>query len=86
LSVRLRLSRAGTKKSPFYHLVIADQRAPRDGRFIEQVGTYDPRKEPSLHVNEERVAHWIGKGVQPTEAVADILRRAKTTAGKAAQT
>jgi len=85
LSVRLRLSRAGTKKSPFYHLVIADQRAPRDGRFIEQVGTYDPRKEPSLKVSDERVAHWIGKGAQPTEAVADILRRAKTKEGKASK-
>jgi small subunit ribosomal protein S16 len=82
LSVRLRLSRAGTKKSPFYHLVIADQRAPRDGRFIEQVGTYDPRKEPSLKVSADRVAHWIGKGAQPTEAVADILRRAKTQESK----
>jgi small subunit ribosomal protein S16 len=85
LSVRLRLSRAGTKKNPFYHLVIADQRAPRDGRFIEQVGTYDPRKEPSLKVSAERIAHWMAKGAQPTEAVADILRRAKTEATKAAK-
>ena len=85
MAVRLRLSRAGTKKSPFYHLVIADQRAPRDGRFIEQVGTYDPRKEPGLQLSADRIAHWMRKGAVPTVAVADLLRRAKTRESKAAK-
>lgn len=85
MSVRLRLSRRGTKKSPFYHLVIADQRAPRDGSFIEQVGTYDPRVSPPVvSLRDERIQHWIALGAQPTAAVADLLRHAKTESGKRA--
>jgi small subunit ribosomal protein S16 len=63
--------------------VIADQRAPRDGRFIEQVGTYDPRKEPGLQFSADRIAHWMKMGAIPTVAVADLLRRAKTRESKA---
>jgi small subunit ribosomal protein S16 len=78
MSVRLRLSRRGTKKSPFFHLVVADQRSPRDGDFIEQVGTYDPRVSPPVvHLRDERIQHWISRGAQPTDAVADLLRHAK---------
>jgi small subunit ribosomal protein S16 len=85
MSVRLRLSRRGTKKSPFYHLVIADQRSPRDGSFIEQVGTYDPRVSPPVvSLRDERIQHWIAQGAQPTAAVADLLRHAKTESGKQA--
>ena len=79
MSVRLRLSRRGTKKSPFYHLVIADQRSPRDGSFIEQVGTYDPRVSPPVvKLRSERIQHWIALGAQPTAAVSDLLRHALT--------
>ncbi len=85
MSVRLRLSRRGTTKSPFYHLVVADQRKPRDGAFIEQVGTYDPRVSPPVvKLLDERIAHWIKQGAQPTEAVADIIRVAKRTPAAAA--
>lgn len=81
MSVRLRLSRAGTKKSPFYHLVVADQRAPRDGAFIEQVGTYDPRVSPPVvKLVEDRIQHWIARGAQPTDAVWDLMRHAKPNA------
>ena len=81
MSVRLRLSRAGTKKSPFYHVVVADQRKPRDGAFIEQVGTYDPRVSPPIvKLVDERVSYWVARGAQASEAVADIIRRAKTAA------
>ena len=78
MSVRLRLSRAGTKKSPFYHVVVADQRKPRDGAFIEQVGTYDPRVSPAIvKLQDERIDHWVRRGAQASEAVADIIRVAK---------
>ena len=81
MSVRLRLSRAGTKKSPFYHLVVADQRKPRDGAFIEQVGTYDPRVSPPIvKLLDERIAHWMKLGAQPTDAVSDLIRVAKKQA------
>ena len=85
MAVRLRLSRRGTKKSPFYHLVIADGRSPRDGSFIEQVGTYDPRVSPPLvSLQSERIEHWVALGAQPSAAVSDLLRHAKTQAGRQA--
>ncbi len=85
MSVRLRLSRAGTKKSPFYHLVVADQRKPRDGAFIEQVGTYDPRVSPPIvKLVDDRIAHWIKLGAQPSEAVSDLIRVAKRGSSPAA--
>lgn len=75
MAVKLRLMRMGKKKQPTYRLVAADSRSPRDGRFIEILGTYAPRSEPSeIKVNSERVRHWLSKGAQPTETVEKILR------------
>ena len=76
--VRLRLTRMGAKKKPFYRIVAADQRAPRDGRFIEQLGYYDPMKEPiDLKINLERVDYWLGTGAQPTETVSSLIGKAR---------
>ena len=73
--VRIRLCRVGAKKQPSYRLVVADQRAPRDGRFIEIVGNYNPRTDPpTVVVKEDRIAHWLSKGAQPSDAVARMLR------------
>ena len=77
MSVRIRLSRGGSKKRPFYRVVAADQRAPRDGRFIERLGSYNPML-PQDHadrftINEERVKYWLSKGAQPTERLQKML-------------
>ena len=76
--VRIRLMRLGKKKSPFYRIVVADARAPRDGRFIEQVGHYDPRKDGAEKVvlNEERVRYWLKNGAKPTETVLSLFKLA----------
>ena len=75
MAVKLRLTRVGSKKNPIYRVVAADSRAPRDGRFLEIVGRYDPRTEPSTIVlDETKVRDWLGKGAQPTEAVARLLK------------
>ena len=79
MSLKIRLARAGTKKRPYYHVVIADARSPRDGRFIEKVGTYDPTLEDkSKRVNlvTERIQHWLGVGAQPTDRVLRFLDNA----------
>ena len=84
--VRIRLRRMGSKKKPFYRIVIADKRSPRDGRFIETIGTYDPMTEPAtVDLKLERAAHWLSVGAQPTEAVARLLVKANLLdeAGKA---
>jgi small subunit ribosomal protein S16 len=74
--VRIRLTRRGAKKKPFYRLVAADQRAPRDGRFIEQLGYYDPMKEPmTLKFDLERVDYWISQGAQPSETAKRLIER-----------
>jgi len=74
--VRIRLRRMGAKKKPFYRVVVADQLSPRDGRFIEFVGTYDPRIDPPvINLDAARVAHWIKSGAQPSDSVAQLLRR-----------
>src|SRR5688572_8778151 len=76
MSLRLRLARAGTKKRPYYHVVVADARSPRDGRFIEKIGTYDPKlTDISKRVNllTERAQHWLGVGAQPTDRVLRFL-------------
>ncbi len=79
--VRLRLTRLGAKKKPFYRIVAADSRSPRDGRFIEQLGYYDPMKDPfDLKVDLERVDHWIDVGAQPSETVAKLIERARNAA------
>ena len=75
--VKIRLRRMGAKKAPFYRIVVADSRYPRDGRFIEEIGTYNPLKEPSeLKVDAERAQQWIKDGAQPTETVRDLLKKA----------
>jgi len=75
--VRIRLKRIGTKNVPVYRIVVADGRSPRDGRFIEQIGTYDPKKaDPNYTVDAARAQHWIKAGAQPSETVASILKRA----------
>lgn len=74
MAVRLRLMRMGKKKQPTYRVVASDSRSPRDGRFIEIVGAYDPRQEPShIEINNERAVHWLRHGAQPTERVRKIL-------------
>ena len=68
--VKIRLQREGKKKAPFYHIVVADSRSPRDGKIIEQIGTYDPMSEPSkLVLDKEKVAQWIKNGAKPTDTV-----------------
>ena len=75
--VKIRLKRMGANNKPFYRVVVADSRAPRDGKFIEEIGTYDPTKEPSaFSVNEEAAKKWLGTGAQPTETVAKLLKAA----------
>ena len=75
MAVKLRLMRMGKKKQPTYRLVAADGRSPRDGRFIEIVGTYDPRAEPSIiKIDNDKVVAWLQKGAQPTERVQTLLK------------
>ena len=75
MAVKLRLMRMGKKKQPTYRLVAADGRSPRDGRFIEVLGTYEPRAEPSrINVDNEKAVSWLRKGAQPTETVQKILK------------
>lgn len=77
MAVRLRLARGGRKNLPFYRLVAADSRMPRDGRYLEILGTYDPTKDPPLTVlKQERILDWLRKGAQPTVTVRTLLRRA----------
>ena len=78
MSTRIRLQRAGMKKAPFYRVVVADQRAPRDGRFIELLGRYNPRTEPAtVELNVEKTEAWIAKGAQASEVVVKLLAIAK---------
>jgi small subunit ribosomal protein S16 len=78
LAVKIRLARAGAKKAPFYRVVVADARSPRDGRFIEILGRYNPRTQPStVELDVEKVEAWIAKGAQPTEPVAKLIAIAK---------
>jgi small subunit ribosomal protein S16 len=83
--VSIRLRREGTKNSPFYRVVVTDQRSPRDGKFIEQVGVYDPRKAGhNSKLAVDRLDYWISKGAQPSDTVRSLLRRAKKAAQPAA--
>ena len=78
--VRIRLRRMGAKKKPFYRVVVADQRSPRDGRFIENIGTYDPLTDPpTIDIKSERAGHWLRVGAQPSEAVARLLTKTGIT-------
>ncbi|MGH8997304.1 MAG: 30S ribosomal protein S16 [Acidimicrobiales bacterium] len=75
MAVKLRLMRMGKKKQPTYRVVAADSRSPRNGRFIEILGTYEPRAEPSVvKIDNARALHWLGEGAQPTETVAKLLK------------
>ena len=75
MSVKIRLRRMGAKKAPFYRVVVADSRYPRDGRFIEEVGTYDPTKNPSeFKVDVEKAKKWLASGAQPTETVRALMK------------
>lgn len=74
--VKIRLNRMGAKRQPFYRIVVADSRSPRDGRFIEIVGNYDPTKDPAIiNVDEEKVMAWIRNGAQPTDTVRSLLSK-----------
>jgi small subunit ribosomal protein S16 len=84
MSVTIRLTRQGAKKSPFYRIVAADQRFARDGRFIEQLGVYDPTREPyEFRYDSERVKHWISVGAQPSDTVRELLKKAERAAAAA---
>ena len=76
--VKIRLRRMGAKKAPYYRIVVADSRSPRDGRFIEEIGTYDPMAEDNkVNVEMDRVEYWIKNGAQPTETVRGLLKKVK---------
>ena len=76
--VKIRVQRFGKKKSPFYHIVVADSKSPRDGRIIEQIGTYNPMTEPSTIVLDmEKVNQWIKNGAKPTDTVKELIEKAK---------
>ena len=84
MAVKIRLKRMGQKKAPFYRIVVADARSPRDGRFIEEIGTYDPNQEPSaFKVDEEAAKKWLNNGAQPTEVVGKIFKAAGIEIGRA---
>jgi small subunit ribosomal protein S16 len=75
MSVRVRLTRVGSRKNPIWRLVVADQRSPRDGRFIETIGHYNPQTEPStIAIDEERLQHWLARGAQPTGTVKQLIK------------
>ncbi|SPE05772.1 30S ribosomal protein S16 [Lactiplantibacillus plantarum] len=77
MSVKIRLKRMGSKKNPFYRIVVADSRSPRDGRFIAQVGTYNPLTEPAqVKLEEEDILGWLNNGAQPSDTVRNILSKA----------
>ncbi len=75
MAVKIRLRRMGKKKNPFYRIVVADSRAPRDGKFIEEIGTYNPNTDPSeFKINEELAKKWLANGAQPTETVGKLFK------------
>jgi small subunit ribosomal protein S16 len=85
MAVTIRLTRAGSKKVPFYRVVAADRRSPRDGRFIEQLGVYDPLRDPvEFRVDQVRLDHWIKNGAVPSQTVGELLRRQRQAAGATA--
>ena len=74
--VKIRLQRQGKKKAPFYHIVVADSRSPRDGKIVEQIGTYDPMTNPAtINIDEEKLAAWIKKGAKPTDSVKMLIEK-----------
>jgi len=80
MSVKIRLRRHGAKKSPFYRIVVSDSRSPRNGRYIEQVGIYNPRANTSgIKINSEKIERWLQRGAQPTKTVSDLIKKAART-------
>jgi small subunit ribosomal protein S16 len=85
MAVTIRLTRAGGRKIPFYRVVAADTRSPRDGRFIEQLGVYDPLRDPvEFRVDEQRLQHWLKHGALPSQTVSELLKRQRKAAAPAA--
>jgi len=81
MAVKVRLARAGGKNRPFYRVVVSDERSPRDGNFIELVGTYDPTLDPAaVELKRERIEYWISKGAQTTQIVSELLRKTAKSA------
>lgn len=77
MSVRIRLRRMGAKKQPFYRVVVADSRSPRDGRFLDTIGTYDPRKEPvAIDIDRDKTLKWLAEGAMPTDSARSLLSQA----------
>ncbi|MBR6159486.1 MAG: 30S ribosomal protein S16 [Lachnospiraceae bacterium] len=77
MAVKIRLRRMGQKKAPYYRIVVADSRSPRDGRCIEEIGTYDPNTDPSTYrIDEEKAKKWLSQGAQPTEVVGKLFKLA----------
>jgi small subunit ribosomal protein S16 len=84
MALRIRLARFGAKKRPFYRIVVTNSESPRDGRFLEIIGTYDPRQEPAaVSVKEELLSLWLSRGATPTDTVASLLKRPKEAASAA---
>ena len=84
MAVTIRLTRGGSKRVPFYRVVAADKRSPRDGRFIEQLGVYDPlRSPPEVRIDQERLSHWISKGALPSQTVGELIRDLRRAAAAA---
>ena len=80
MAVKIRLRRMGQKKAPFYRVIVADSRSPRDGRFIEEIGPYDPNQDPSVfNIDEEAAKKWLANGAQPTETVGKLFKLAGIT-------
>jgi len=76
MAVKIRLARYGAKKKPFYRIVVADSQYPRDGRFLENVGTYNPMVEPNeVNLKKERIEYWLGQGATPTDTVNSLLKK-----------
>ena len=84
MAVRIRLKRIGAKNTPIFRIVVADNRSPRDGKFLEEIGTYQPlKKDDNFSIKLERADHWIKNGAQPSETVASFIKKARKTAAAA---
>ncbi|MBF0492807.1 MAG: 30S ribosomal protein S16 [Deltaproteobacteria bacterium] len=85
MAVRIRLARHGAKKKPYYRIVVADKECPRDGRYLEVLGTYDPaKKDQKVSLKEERLQYWMGVGAQPSETVGQLIKVGRKTAAQSA--
>jgi small subunit ribosomal protein S16 len=87
MAVHIRLTRAGAKKRPFYRIIVTDHRSPQGGRFLENIGTYDPLREPAqFSIDQERLTYWRGKGAQPSHTLDQLIKRQAKAAAEAAAT